>query len=314
MKNNKVLAKSIWDIWKLPKHYPETAEQEETIIVQELPLSSEDSEAEWDRHQDDFPKGEPWTDESEDPSSYRRLAWYLPYVFHGQRGGIYITIHGLISISHQIRRELLTTGQTHQAAEISLRCAWEFLFLHELYHHRTEMFALSYDASENKTGTYENWHLNLKYPKSNVGAHLEPLDESLSNAYGFRGLTGKQFFKSLPKRMRTAVSGSLLEMFANSPAGYRDAKHLIGDNSFPDAERELVRRMLQKTVTPVQPIRTDVLFGLRFSLSRLRRPDVRIVLDTKATPIELAEIQRMTQGWGGNKIIKMPFMRISPKH
>ena len=314
MNNNQKIAKSVWDVWQLPMDYAENRVDEETVTIQERPYSPEDLDEEWNRRQGDFPKGDPWTEESENPSSIRRLAWYLPYVFNGPRGGIYITIHGLISISHHIRRELLTAGQTSHSAEISLRSAWEFLFLHELYHHRTEMFALSCDASENKLKTYQDWRLHLKYHGSLAGASMEPLDEALSNSYGWRSLKNRKFFKDLPKQTQDAVLYSLKEMFENSPAGYRDAKLLMQENSFSEGEQELIRRMLQKTVTPVQPVRTNISFGLRFSSSSLSRSDVRIVQDTNPTPLEAAAILRMTQEWGGNKVIKIPYMRMSPNH
>lgn len=309
MDNNRTLAKSIWEIWRIPKDYSEGADQEPTETYEGAPISAEDLEKEWEKRDDEFPRGETWTEGAENPNSPDCLAWYSPYVFYGEKGGIYITAKGLRGVSAQIYRELSSVDNTNRAAQLSLRFAWEFLFKHELYHHMTEMFSLSYDLNTLQTGTYENWFHNLQNPTNSFRASQEPLDEALANAYGYRSLMNKQIFMDLPKQSRDAVSSSLLQMFASSPSGYREASRVTSDKAFLEGQRELIGRMLQKTAPAAQIINSDVAFGLRFSLKRLSNSDARIVDEHRLPYIDLAAIVQMTQEWGGNPIINPQYVR-----
>lgn len=312
MDNNRTLAKSIWEVWGLPKDYIEGADQEPTEIYEIAPISAEDLEKEWESRDDEFPRGETWTEGAENPNSPDCLAWYSPYVFYGEKGGIYITAKGLRRVSSQIYRELSTVDDTNRAAQLSLRFAWEFLFKHELYHHMTEMFSLSYDLNTDQTGTYENWIHNLKHPKNSFGASHEPLDEALANAYGYRSLKNNKIVKDLPKQSWDAVSNSLLQMFASSPSGYREASRFTTDKTFLEGQRELIGRMLQKTAPTAQIIKSDVAFGLRFSLKRLSNSGARIVDEHKLPYIDLAAIIQMTLEWGGNSIINPQYVKTRP--
>lgn len=312
MDNNRIIAKSILEIWGLPKDYIEGAEEEPTDTYQRVPISAEDLEKEWDRRHDEFPRGETWAEGAENPNSPDCLAWYSPYVFYGEKGGIYITAKGLRRVAAQIYRELSKVDKTNHAAQLSLRFAWEFLFKHELYHHMTEMFSLSYDMNTGQTGTYENWFRNLKNPTNSFRASQEPLDEALADAYGYRSLKNKQIFKDLPKQSWYAVSDSLLQMFASSPSGYKEASRFTSEKAFLEGQRELIGRMLQKTAPAAQTINSDVAFGLRFSLKRLSNSDARIVERNELPYIDIAAIIQMTQEWGGNAIINLSYVKTRP--
>lgn len=106
-----------------------------------------------------WPRGGMDNDEDEEPgSSTDASAFYMPFHSYPNHWGIYLYLHGI----HCVRRGLKNLFQAYSItrAEDQITIANEYLYFHELMHHKVESFALRVEAVLNLP-----FYLEIKSPR-----------------------------------------------------------------------------------------------------------------------------------------------------
>ena len=108
-----------------------------------------------------------------------RLAWYAPIHFSGERWGVYIEEHAVITLAGRIGARLPAGRITDQAtAQDAIRSALYTLYFHEAFHHYVESFAIRVELVE-KTSRYVPYHHRVY---SRPTGDDEPVEEALACA------------------------------------------------------------------------------------------------------------------------------------
>jgi hypothetical protein len=162
------------------------------------------------------------------------LAYYLPFHFYRDRWGIYIRDMGILELaSHIVSNDWLSDDE-----EWLIGFAAKCLFLHEFFHHSTEVACsrLEYPLPAARLG---NDHYT-PYFKDNVASYIE---EAVANAYVARNID--KYYQNPPpgRRMYTRVKSGLLGVMSRQPKPYSEFREFVGNGRFARARDLLIDGM-----------------------------------------------------------------------
>lgn len=166
-------------------------------------------------------------------------AFYLPFHYFGKElWGIYVKRSGVENYSQALREYALRDG--HKLDELlSAKIAMEFLYFHELWHHKVECFALRLEVTHRRAlfiAAFEDYY---RYSHDKGWP-----EEALANAYAFREVMDRI---KLPRHEKNVVERALRNLMADMPPGYRDANRYLtseqwtqGTNSFAETHNRFI--------------------------------------------------------------------------
>lgn len=148
------------------------------------------------------------------------LGWYQPYhQYDEQHWGIYLSVAPVLDLGHVLRDRLSSLGCTTPLDGFDL--AMRLVLQHELFHARTETFALGLELSA-KTPIYNRYSENVR---KHVLGNDDALEEAIANYVARDNVSGlvalwRKARKWQPEHCQ-AVVGFIDELFRLSPPGYR---------------------------------------------------------------------------------------------
>ena len=165
-----------------------------------------------------------------------RLAWYAPIHFSGERWGVYIGEHTVITLAGRIGARLPAGRITDQAtAQDAIRSALYTLYFHEAFHHYVESFAIRVELVE-KTSRYVPYHHRVY---SRPTGDDEPVEEALACAEMLRRQKKESGLKAIHRDIRRATRGLLEDWIPTLPGGYRKGLDLEQEARFKEAQNRL---------------------------------------------------------------------------
>lgn len=193
------------------------------------------------------------SDEAEQMAGRRPevCAWYQPIHFHGPEWGIFILDDCLRAMAIDMARfapQRTRSGYSSLDAQGICRMAFATLFLHEVFHHKIESFAIRLHAIEGVHCYRRYW--NMVYsPLTRPGA-AGPLEEALANADSYQRLTEPTYARRAEGDTRSAARDYLKWRLPFDPPGYRDAVHYLNRDDFDAGQYKLFCQIQEGTQTP----------------------------------------------------------------
>ncbi len=236
-------------------------------------------------------------------------AWYQPIHFFGPAWGIYVSEVGLIKcaqrIAHCLPPNVVSTYRRDSLAKAVIRVAFNALFLHEQYHHKTESAGLRLHVIEQRC-VYIDYFKNVYWAARGTADQIE---EGLANADSWHRLSETAYTRWTGRTVMESCREYLWRSFPNALPGYANAAHLIDRASF-DAEQQMLFARLQEGATPVRKALED--FGIAthlnhslfsvtqniFTIVRTGKPRV-LPTRTVIAPAATARVERVIakRGW-----------------
>jgi hypothetical protein len=185
------------------------------------------------------------------PPAWDVWAWYQPIHYFGLDWGIFIKETGLVECARRIARTY--SGAPPPAASAGLwakavlRAAFNVLFLHEHYHHKTESLALRLHVVEQRP-VYPKYFDQVYRVTAGTKDQIE---EGLANADSYRRLGESTYWTG---RTITALTRQYLKRsFQTAPPGYANAKDLLGKQDFQEEQNLFFAQVQETTVGAVRP-------------------------------------------------------------
>ncbi len=212
-------------------------------------------------------------------------AWYQPIHFHGLAWGIFLRDDCLRSIAVDVARWVprLHHAYPGSLAPSLLRMSFASLYLHEVYHHKTEAHAVRLTVAERKPCYRRYW--NAVYAPAARPGGGGALEEALANADSYRRLGEQTYRRFVPDLIYQAAQDYLRWRFPLDPPGYHDAPAYLrnadneaGQNTLKSQVQEAVARPY-RTVSQwrLAPNMNESLFGIT--------SDIWVIVPAGARPI-----------------------------
>ena len=197
-------------------------------------------EAEMDRRA----RGEP-SNSAVDPPRYS--AWHLPVHFYGSDHGIYIHEYWILARAANIRARLDPERQRHPAVlRGSVQAALTTVYLHEVFHHKTESFAIRLEVADRRP-RYVPYHERVYAPLEGSNGQLE---EALACAETIRRLNECTYKSGLPPDVLEAAMANLWVDIPRKPAGYNRGCILSPDGPYERARNRLSSQIDEGVMWP----------------------------------------------------------------
>lgn len=216
-------------------------------------------------------------------------AWYQPLHFHGLDWGIYIREDCLRRIATGIAAFLpRPVPPSHTLGKALIRAAFNTLYLHEAYHHKTESLAIRLHIVERKS-CYVDYFRKVYDPLRASGSNALH-EEALANAESYSRLSEIAYRRWLSDPIYRATLEYLRWRFPHDPPGYNQAGRLLTPESFDRCEWQLKSQVQEQSITPYRlgdewrlaPRINQSLFNCRSDIWTIVAPGVRPILPTSA--------------------------------
>lgn len=184
------------------------------------------------------------------PSEFEVLAWYQPIHFYGENWGIFYKEEAIVRIAKNVFARInlkFTTLSPEMLIHQSIFAAIQILYLHEVYHHQVEAFAIRNHLVTNRC-SYETYSNNVFWGTRNATPHL-CREEALCHANALRkinqALSGK-----LSKEVSSSAKLTTLQIINTGVGPYAGAGFLTSEPDFTIAESHLKSQIQEGIVTP----------------------------------------------------------------
>lgn len=205
---------------------------------------NEDAWARVETELDRRDSGEPPSNET---AVSRNAAWYLPIHFYGSDCGIYIREASVLLRAADIRARLEPCRRRDpDAIRGSVRAALTALYLHEVFHHKVESFAIRLEIADRRP-RYVPYHHRVYQPLKGSNGQLE---EGLACAEMIRRLVEGAYRKGLPPDVVEATMTDLLDDISRQPAGYNRGCILSPDGPYERARNRLSSQIDEGVMWP----------------------------------------------------------------
>lgn len=207
------------------------------------PVEEQGWEAVMDRVQRGRGRG-PWTP----PPILDALAWYVPVHYYGEGSAIYIREMALLEvvdgIASRVGPELLGRIDVVQAICSS---AFSVLFLHEMFHHKTESFAIRAEVIERRP-------VYVPY-REVVGRELASgsdavLEEAIACAQMLNRLGETRYSRGVPSEVGLARKQLLRQWIPALGPSYRRGLQFVAQREQDRGLRDLYSHVHEATLTP----------------------------------------------------------------
>ena len=222
-------------IWIRPDDLPILPEGLRPGVVVDLPRAA-----------DTAPRGD-WE------SEVHACAWYRQITFSGPGFGIFIRQDCMLEIAEDLAPWVFKPGTVLDLPKIDLlvRLAFNFLYLHEQFHHKVESFAIRLAVAERRA-VYGSYWRNVYAVSRGSNRQLE---EALANADAFHRFAEPRYARVGAPAGIDPVVGTrdyLRAHFRSAPPGYRQAFSYLTTQAF-DAGKQRMASLVSKGAYPEPP-------------------------------------------------------------
>lgn len=185
------------------------------------------------------------------PSEFEVWAWYQPLHFYGECWGIYIKEEAIKEIASRIFSQihLAHSLSPYRLISESIYSAFQILYLHELYHHKVESFAIRSHITT-QVCTFMQYESKV-FRATRTANPSACKEEALCHAFART---------QLPEKLRGKVSRDVVNAAVNtcqeildSAAGpYAGASIFLNEEDFVNAQSYLQNQIQEGSVVPVR--------------------------------------------------------------
>jgi predicted RNA binding protein YcfA (HicA-like mRNA interferase family) len=178
-------------------------------------------------------------------------AWYQPIHYFGRHWGIFIRESAVLILTSVILERIEESRRYDLDVMLgALRQALAVYFLHEMFHHKVESFAIRLEIVE-RIPRY------LPYRK----AVYEPLralmsdgllEEALATAESYLRLDELAYRRAIPTDVLARTRSFLVSWIPSMPPGYRSAAEYLYDGLFDDGLNLLSSQLHEATMKPAR--------------------------------------------------------------
>jgi predicted RNA binding protein YcfA (HicA-like mRNA interferase family) len=235
--------------------------------------------------------GTPWE------SSLHACAWYRQIAFNGPSFGIFIRQECMLDLARAMAPFVFAPGTRLSLGHIDLlvRLAFNYLYLHEQFHHKVESLAIRLAVADRRA-IYSPYWFRVYAPSRGTDDLLE---EALANADAFHRFAEPRYATFGAPAWMSPVDGVrdfLRAHFRGAPAGYRMARNYLTGATFASGQ-DTLSAMVADAVSPVRPDwpRWEFapqmlrgLFPITSSIWVVVKPPARVVVPTTAAPLSVS--------------------------
>ena len=218
-----------------------------------LPNRDEDLEFlpgdEWREVLDDLESGAGGEEHTPGDGIIDVLAWYQPIHYHGYGWGIYIYESAIVDIAKSIISYLPSSRRCQFDAQVgALRSAFQTLFLHEVFHHKVESFAIMLEVIGRKSH-YVPYHELVYQPLFGTDDLIE---EGLACAEQKKRLLEQTYKKHVPDDVLDAAQRMLGDWIPRLLPGYRTGSDFLEEWEYERAIDRLSAQIQETSTVPTR--------------------------------------------------------------
>jgi hypothetical protein len=177
------------------------------------------------------------------------LAWYQPIHYHGRGWGIYIYESAIVDIAKSIISYLPRDRRYQSDAKAgALWSAFSTLFLHEVFHHKVESFAIMLEVIGRKSH-YVPYMESVYRPLRDTDDLIE---EGLACAQMKTRLDEPTYRRDVPDDVWDAAQRMLEDWIPRLPPGYRTGIDFLDDWRFERAQDHLSTQIQEASPVPTR--------------------------------------------------------------
>jgi predicted RNA binding protein YcfA (HicA-like mRNA interferase family) len=224
-------------------------------------------------------------------------AWYRQIAFNGPSFGIFIRQECMLELARAMAPFVFTPGTGLSLGHIDLlvRLAFNYLYLHEQFHHKVESLAIRIAVADRRA-VYSPYWFRVYAPNRGTDDLME---EALANADALHRFAEPRYATfGVPPWMSPVdgVRDFLRDHFRGAPAGYRMAARYLTAAAFASGQDKL-SAMVADAVLPVgkdwrrwefAPQMLRGLFPITSSIWVVVKPPARVVVPTTAAPLSVS--------------------------
>jgi predicted RNA binding protein YcfA (HicA-like mRNA interferase family) len=172
------------------------------------------------------------------------LAFYLPFhYFHPLWWGIYLMIDGIDSLATYLRRE---SGICYGTAS---RVARMFLYGHEIFHHKAEVYAVRMEIAYRKP--------LYRFDFESAYQQDPGMEEAPAEAYAYDFVKRKVFLKPNDQEKRKQVLAALKAYIESSPSDYKRGAKMLTRSRLAKEEGKLAEEYFNKAFPSLPSLSHD---------------------------------------------------------
>ena len=204
---------------------------------------------EWQEVLDDLESGAGGEEHTPGDGIIDVLAWYQPIHYHGYGWGIYIYESAIVDIAKSIISYLPHYRRYQLDAQVgALWSALRTLFLHEVFHHKVESFAIMLEVIGRKSHYVP--YTELVYQPLRGTDDL--IEEGLACAQMKTRLVEKTYRKDVPDDVWDATQRMLEDWIRRGPPGYRTGIDFLENWAFERAQDHLSTQIQEASTFPTR--------------------------------------------------------------
>ena len=188
--------------------------------------------------------GAPWTP----PDILDALAWYLPVHYFGEESAIYIREDALLDVVVGIARKVPESSLRNSGViEAICSSAFSVLFLHEMFHHKTESFAIRAEVIEQRRLYLP--YMDMTSSLLNAGSDLV-IEEAIACAQMINRLGEPRYSRGIPSEVKAARRQLMHEWIPTLGPSYRRGLEFVPQRAHDAGLRDLYCQVGEATTTP----------------------------------------------------------------
>ncbi|MHB1430537.1 MAG: type II toxin-antitoxin system HicA family toxin [Streptosporangiaceae bacterium] len=178
-------------------------------------------------------------------------AWYQPIHYFGGHWGIFIRESAVRSLTVTILNGIDANRRYDlDVMQGALRQALAVYFLHEMFHHKVESFAIRLEIVE-RVPRYLPYRKAVYEPlRAQLSDRL--LEEALATAESYLRLNEPVYRRSVPSDVLDRTRSYLASWIPSMPPGYRRAAEYLSDGLFDDGLNLLSSQLHESTTEPAR--------------------------------------------------------------
>jgi hypothetical protein len=236
---------------------------------------------EWREVLDDLESGAGGEEHTPEEQIIDVLAWYQPIHYHGREWGIYIYESAIVDTAKSIISYLPYYRRYQPDAQVgALRSAFRTLFLHEVFHHKVESFAIMLEVIGRKDH-YVPYTESVYRPLRGTDDLIE---EGLACAEMKTRLREPTYSRDVPDDVRDAAQRMLEDWIPRLPPGYRTGCDFLEKWAFERARDHLSAQIQEASTAPARNPNELKLAGRAYQRLLDCKKATRLVVPVGLTP------------------------------
>jgi len=178
-------------------------------------------------------------------------AWYQPVHYFGQNWGIFIRESAVLEGAAAILLGVEPARRLkHDVVLGAVRMSLGVFFLHEMFHHKVESFAIRLEIVE-RSARFCPYRKAVYNPLRDQSSD-DLLEETLATSESYLRLSEEHYRRRVPADVFEAARHWVTSIIPRMPPGYRMAIHYLHPGSFDDGLNVLSSQLHEATSSPAR--------------------------------------------------------------